>query len=229
MDAAGYAIPTASAATFLNEAVSWINTQRERDCGDADELRQYALNLLPPPDKTAIEVEDGRVVALVVSIGGGNMYGGMQDEPIIYLLQQDGDGSVMKGGVKARLPCFAKKLTLTGPLHTSYSLLALLQIFDVSRIEAYHYGISVDPKHIKPIGVCEMMTEVRKLPSWPRSWANFSLLQLCSHRNAWANLHILGQPNTVLASGGDTAADALAAVMEHAMDVLDQVSASMPR
>jgi hypothetical protein len=32
-----------------------------------------------------------------------------------------------------------------------------------------------------------------------RSWANFSLLSLYSHRNAWANLHILGQPNTFLA------------------------------
>jgi hypothetical protein len=41
--------------------------------------------------------------------------------------------------------------------------------------------------------------KVRKTPSWPRSWANFSHSQLHSHRNAWANLHLLGQPNTVLA------------------------------
>ena len=27
--------------------------------------------------------------------------------------------------------------------------------------------------------------QVRKTPSWPRSWANFSLLWLYSHRNAW--------------------------------------------
>jgi hypothetical protein len=43
---------------------------------------------------------------------------------------------------------------------------------------------------------------VRKTPSWPRSWANFCLLSLYSaysHRNAWANLHLLGQPNTFLA------------------------------
>ena len=33
-----------------------------------------------------------------------------------------------------------------------------------------------------------------------RSWANFSLLQLYYHRNAWANLHLLGQPNTFLAT-----------------------------
>jgi hypothetical protein len=39
-------------------------------------------------------------------------------------------------------------------------------------------------------------TKVRKMPSWPRSWANFSLLSLYSHRNAWASLHLLGQPNT---------------------------------
>jgi hypothetical protein len=42
--------------------------------------------------------------------------------------------------------------------------------------------------------------QVRKTPSWPRSWANFSLSWLYSHWNAWANLHLLGQPNTVLAS-----------------------------
>jgi hypothetical protein len=34
--------------------------------------------------------------------------------------------------------------------------------------------------------------------SWPRSWANFSLLCLYSRRNAWANLRLLGQPNTFL-------------------------------
>jgi NADPH oxidase len=34
--------------------------------------------------------------------------------------------------------------------------------------------------------------KVRKTPSWPRSWANFSLLWLCSYWNAWANLHLLG-------------------------------------
>ena len=40
---------------------------------------------------------------------------------------------------------------------------------------------------------------VRMTPRWPRSWASFSLSQLCSDRNAWANLHILGhQPNTFL-------------------------------
>jgi hypothetical protein len=39
----------------------------------------------------------------------------------------------------------------------------------------------------------------RKMQRWPRSWANFSLLQLYSHRNVWANLHLLGQPNTFLA------------------------------
>jgi hypothetical protein len=43
--------------------------------------------------------------------------------------------------------------------------------------------------------------KVRQTPSWPRSWANFSLLWLYSRRNAWANLHFLGQPNTFLAEG----------------------------
>jgi hypothetical protein len=46
-------------------------------------------------------------------------------------------------------------------------------------------------------------SKVRKTPSRPRSWANFSLLSLFSHRNAcWANLHLLGQPNTLLAQAG---------------------------
>jgi hypothetical protein len=40
--------------------------------------------------------------------------------------------------------------------------------------------------------------QVRKTPSWPRLWANSSLLSR-SHRNAWANLRLLGQPNAVLA------------------------------
>jgi hypothetical protein len=39
--------------------------------------------------------------------------------------------------------------------------------------------------------------KVRKTPGWPRSWANSRLLQLDSH--AWANLHIMGQPDTALA------------------------------
>jgi hypothetical protein len=41
--------------------------------------------------------------------------------------------------------------------------------------------------------------QVRTTPSWPSSWANSSLLQLCSRRNAWANLHLSGQPDTLLA------------------------------
>jgi hypothetical protein len=44
-------------------------------------------------------------------------------------------------------------------------------------------------------------TEVRKTPRWPRSWANFSLFQLYFRRNTWANLYILGQPNTFPAGG----------------------------
>jgi hypothetical protein len=40
---------------------------------------------------------------------------------------------------------------------------------------------------------------VRKTQSWPRSWVNFSLFWPYSHRNARANLHLLGQPNTFLA------------------------------
>ena len=50
-----------------------------------------------------------------------------------------------------------------------------------------------------------MQPKVRKTPSWPRSWANFSLFFIAvfplPYRNAWANLHLLGQPNTLLAGG----------------------------
>ena len=42
--------------------------------------------------------------------------------------------------------------------------------------------------------------KVSNRSSWPRNWANCSLLQLYSHRNARAILHCLGQPNTFLAS-----------------------------
>jgi hypothetical protein len=44
-------------------------------------------------------------------------------------------------------------------------------------------------------------SKVRKTPSWARSWANFSPLSLYPHRNAWGNLHLFGQPNTLLALG----------------------------
>ena len=49
------------------------------------------------------------------------------------------------------------------------------------------------------VGDAELVAaeQVRKSPSWPRSWANFSLLYLYFHRNAWANLYLLGQPNTL--------------------------------
>jgi hypothetical protein len=43
--------------------------------------------------------------------------------------------------------------------------------------------------------------KARKTPSRPSSWANSSRFKLHSRRNAWANLHILGQPNTLLARG----------------------------
>jgi hypothetical protein len=39
-------------------------------------------------------------------------------------------------------------------------------------------------------------TQVRKPPSWPRSWTNFSRLLLYSHSDAWANLHLFGDKLT---------------------------------
>ena len=41
-----------------------------------------------------------------------------------------------------------------------------------------------------------MWAQVSKTPSWLRSWASFSLLQLYSHRNARADSRRLGQPLT---------------------------------
>jgi hypothetical protein len=54
---------------------------------------------------------------------------------------------------------------------------------------SYNATVCYDPKACSP-------AQVRKTPSWPRSWANFSLLQLCSHSLGmhrptcivWANL-----------------------------------------
>ena len=51
----------------------------------------------------------------------------------------------------------------------------------------------------KAAGLRRRLAKVRKTPSWPRSWANFNFLSLYPRRNAWANLHRLGQPNTFLA------------------------------
>ena len=45
----------------------------------------------------------------------------------------------------------------------------------------------------------DRLPQVRKTPSWPRSRANFSLLSPYAHRNAWVNVHLLGQHNTFFA------------------------------
>ena len=52
----------------------------------------------------------------------------------------------------------------------------------------------------RPHGRVGQRPQVRKKPSWPRSWANSSLLSLYSHRSARANLHLLGQPDTLPAT-----------------------------
>jgi hypothetical protein len=60
-----------------------------------------------------------------------------------------------------------------------------------------HHTTSVELTKDKPL--CSNKVAVRKTPSWPRRWANSSRLQLYSRRNAWANLHLLGQLTTFLA------------------------------
>jgi hypothetical protein len=39
--------------------------------------------------------------------------------------------------------------------------------------------------------------QVRKMPRRPSRWADVSRVQLCSHGNAGADLHLLGRPNTL--------------------------------
>jgi hypothetical protein len=53
-------------------------------------------------------------------------------------------------------------------------------------------------RHLQQAGA-GAAAKVRKAPSWPRSWASFSLLSLYFHGNAWASLQFLGRPDTLLA------------------------------
>jgi hypothetical protein len=46
---------------------------------------------------------------------------------------------------------------------------------------------------------CKEGGNVSKTPMWPSSGADFSPPSLYSHRDAWASLHLLGQPNAFLA------------------------------
>ena len=80
-------------------------------------------------------------------------------------------------------------------LHTVFELFVAIDDATMS---------SCDLEENEGAGFRKGYAQVRKTPSWPRSWANSSHLQLCSHRNAWANFHILGQPDTSLARRGST-------------------------
>jgi hypothetical protein len=52
-------------------------------------------------------------------------------------------------------------------------------------------GIMCSYNAVNGVPMCAN-AKVRKMPSWPRSWANFSLFWLHSHMNAWANLDLFG-------------------------------------
>ena len=56
-----------------------------------------------------------------------------------------------------------------------------------------------------PQVVARFTLQVRKAPSWPRSWADFSLSWLYSHRNAWASLRLLGHPDAFHAASAGCA------------------------
>ena len=73
----------------------------------------------------------------------------------------------------------------------------------VTHAEVDHMVTAKAKGGIVAIGICH---KVRKTPSWSRSWVNFSLLWLCSHRNSRANWQLLGQPNTFLAAARGAAA-----------------------
>ena len=65
------------------------------------------------------------------------------------------------------------------------------------RLAGFLAGLLIGTEVADALRLIEVQSlQVRKAPSWPRSWANFSLLQLYFHRNAWANLHLLGRPDT---------------------------------
>ena len=54
----------------------------------------------------------------------------------------------------------------------------------------------------------ERTAQVRQMPSWPRRWANSSPLSLYFHKNAWANSHLVGQPDAFRATeSGEGGAD----------------------
>jgi hypothetical protein len=72
------------------------------------------------------------------------------------------------------------------------------------RAAAHPHRVHVGPR----IKLRQVLTGVRKMPGWPRSWANFGPLSLYSRRNARANLEFLGQPNSFLARGRRGAATA---------------------
>jgi hypothetical protein len=65
------------------------------------------------------------------------------------------------------------------------------------------------------------------MPSWLRSWANFSLLYLDPHRNAWAiSLHLLGQSDTFLARETLSEGEAVAKLFIQPIESYGQVEST---
>ena len=84
--------------------------------------------------------------------------------------------------------------------------------------------IGCNNKHMAPEGggVRGAATQVRKMPSWPINWANFSLLKLRSRRNARASSHLLGHPNTLLATQELAVAKEILRIVGLSPDLLDR-------
>jgi hypothetical protein len=92
------------------------------------------------------------------------------------------------------------------PLYTRFTNIfgtsnseAIMRLNASARPPSTARPLPAPPMTLRPRPPAAIHNQVRKTPSWPRSWASFSLLLLYSHGNAWASWRLLGQPNTCLA------------------------------
>jgi hypothetical protein len=155
----------------------------EYDDGDSEELTEEAVRAAAI-DTGAIEIRPGEEES---TCRGVNHAGAVQRNR-------------QAAGRKARES--REQHESDGPAATVFASLQDPNVQAASRVAAEaaanakaHVAASVAAE-ATAAAAAEAAAKVRKTPSWPRSWANFRLLWLYSYRNAWVNLHLLGQPNT---------------------------------
>ena len=102
--------------------------------------------------------------------------------------ETDGTETTLQPGATAE-----RRLVAVAQIHPAEALLA--------ESLKFAQGLAALGANRRVMGSMKGRTKVRKMSSWPRSWANFRLLQPYSHRDAWANLRLLGRPNTFHAEG----------------------------